>query len=768
MTLPILVIVESPAKCAKIEQYLGTGYKCMASFGHIREIANLAAIHPTHVDFVISQDKEKQVAKLRMAAKQARAVYLAADDDREGEAIAWHVCMVLGLDPLTTPRMVFHEITQPALQQAVQHLRRIDLQRVHAQQARQVMDMWVGYHISPLLWTYFQHHLSAGRCQTPALRLVYDNTLKHASQQVSVQHEVIGYFTSRRLPFTLTTVLPDETTVTAFLQACHNFEHHMQRSAQSKTQEKATPLPFCTSTLQQAASNTYRMSPKETMQTCQQLYEAGLITYMRTYSQSFSLEFRREAHKHLTARYTVADVLPVPSDDDHGNNAHEAIRPTDLTKTPDVLATELNPRQLKMYRLIYVRTLQACMKPVLFETRQLIITAPQLKKPTTKIGVHFAYTARRIKQMGWLAIEPKSSEVEEEVKDDSLWSFIMALKTEQTLSHSLLEAKPKLSGVVGHYTESRLIQLLESHGIGRPSTFASLIEVLFERKYVEKKDVPDVTVTAATLTLDAGNGTVRRTAKELAVGKEHNKVVMTDLGRLVIEFLLQHFDALFKYDFTAAFERDLDEVAKGQKAWTVLCEDFKGQVDELLTAFQQQAPTNIRKQGIPIDNEHTYVMAKYGPVIRYVEPHSKKISYKPVIENVDLLKLQLGGYTLEELLDKSKLAQLLGEDEASGIEIWLHHGKFGYFLKQCFLDTTKEAKSVSIKPDEAAHISLEQALARFGATTTDSNILETLDEHATLRKGPYGTYVYYQTPRMKKPRFFKNVEQYAKFLSSLR
>jgi DNA topoisomerase-1 len=761
---PVLVIVESPAKCGKIEQYLGNGYKCLASFGHIREIANLKAIHPTHVEFVISKDKEKQVAKLRMAAKQASAVYLASDDDREGEAIAWHVCVTLGLDPATTSRMVFHEITKPAVQQAVQNLRRIDMDRVHAQLARQVMDMWLGFHISPLLWTYFQHHLSAGRCQTPALRLVYDNAVAHQAQQVTVHHEIIAHFTSRRLPFELNTTFQDEHGVKAFLAACYNFEHKWHCNQPSKIQEKSAPLPFSTSTLQQAASNQFRMTPKETMQVCQHLYEAGLITYMRTDSQSFAHDFLLQAHKYLTTQYPVADVEPyAPATE---QKAHEAIRPTDLTRTPENVAAELDPRQLKMYKLIYHRALQSCMKPARFETRKIIISAPQVKKVHTKDGIHFAYTVQRVRQKGWLWIDVKNAATE--LPDETLWPFVQAMKAEQIIRPSAIESKPSVRGVVGHYTESRLVQLLESHGIGRPSTFASLVEVLFDRKYVVKQDIPDVVVSTTAWSLDDTDGSVRSQQQELSVGKEHNKIVITDLGRMVIEFLVQHFDALFKYDFTAALENDLDIVSKGDKAWTVLCEGFKENVNTLLTAFQAQAPRNIRKDGVPIDADHTYVVAKYGPVIRYVDPDNKKsVSYKPVIANVDLVKLQLGGYRVEDLIDKSKVAQFLGEDEASKSELWLHHGKFGYFLKQCYLDETKEPNTVNVTAGDAATMTFEQALQRF-TTPVESNILETLDAHASVRKGPYGTYVYYQTPRMKKPRFFKNVEQYAKFLTSIK
>ena len=506
-----LVIVESPAKCKKIEQYLGPGYRCIASFGHIRTLHGLDSIdvskdfHPTYTAL---ESKKQQIAKLRQAIKSAQNVLLAADDDREGEAIAWHICKTFSLPVNTTKRIIFHEVTQTALQRAVKNATTINMNTVYAQQARQVLDLLVGYTISPILWNNItkktKSSLSAGRCQTPALRLVYDNQKEIDAAPGDKVYQTTGYFTNKNLPFQLTTQYSTEIEMSSFLEDTVNHEHVYQCGKPRKV-TKQPPEPFTTSTLQQKASNELRFSPKQTMSICQALYEAGYITYMRTDSKTYSKEFVDAVKKYVDAqpkyakfihpevdRLTTRGEASSPTNptkpakqtnktkpakqtkqqqsqkanpDSHAQEAHEAIRPTDITK---IAAKDMDSQQQRMYAMIWRNTLESCMAPSQHQGVTATISAPIIemqthtstqktpaqKTPTQKTKHEYRYSTEITIFPGWKVVNGYE-------EDDSLFTYLQTIKANTVVPYKKITSQVSMKNLKSHYTEARLVQLLE-------------------------------------------------------------------------------------------------------------------------------------------------------------------------------------------------------------------------------------------------------------------------------------------------------------------
>jgi len=482
-----LVIVESPAKCKKIEQYLGPGYKCMASYGHIRELPSLKNIdiennfNPTYL-LIDNAIKRKNIEALRKEIKSAREVILATDDDREGEAIAWHLCDVFKLDVNKTKRIVFHEITESALQQAVQNPTTLNLNLIHAQQARQILDVLVGFKISPVLWKLVsqpkgkENALSAGRCQTPALKLVYENQKEIDESTERKVYNTTGYFTNLNLPFELNKQFEDEDDMIDFLDDSVSF-FHIYTCSQPVKVFKQPPEPFTTSRLQQVASNELHYSPKETMRICQLLYEGGYITYMRTDSKTYSAEFLDSVKEYITKTYDaqhIGKLLDGKCDDnivkeavkkrgkkkenntEFAQEAHEAIRPTDILRTPEIMRSILDKD--RMYKLIWTNTLESCMAAASFYSITANITAP--------FNTKYFYTTELIDFPGWKIVENKFS------RENKDYQYLQIITSNIAIQHKKIYSKVTIKGSKSHYTEAKLVQLLEEKGIGRPSTFS--------------------------------------------------------------------------------------------------------------------------------------------------------------------------------------------------------------------------------------------------------------------------------------------------------
>jgi DNA topoisomerase-1 len=643
-----LIIVESPAKCQKIESYLGKDkYMCLASFGHIREIEDgLKSIdidHEFKTKFAVMASKQGQVAKLRAAISTADEVILATDDDREGEAIAWHLCQVFNLSVETTKRIIFHEITEPAIKAAVAAPRTIDMSLVHAQQARQILDLIVGYKISPVLWTYVAHtNLSAGRCQTPALRLIYDNykDIEGAGGAIMV-YSVAGIFTKLNLTFHLSRDLESTSVLERFIQetAVAPDTAFRAKVGASKKVTKAPPRPYSTSTLQQAASNDLHLSPKDTMFAAQKLYEGGYITYMRTDSKVYSAEFVTKACGYIRGRWGGAGTGA--GDDLIGNidsvtggtaasgggteAAHEAIRPTDISRT--LLPQSCHPREHRLYSIILRNTLESLMAPAICQTITMAIPSPVPVAGAGPDVAEYRHTAEQVIKPGWKLVAGYESDAAEY----TYFASLAASTTAQPMPYKKIMTKCSMRKTKSHHTESGLVQLLEKMGIGRPSTFSSLIDKIQERGYVKLQDVRgksleciEYTITDAAAggsIIDAslnspskkGSRKIESKIEVREIGGETRKLVIQPLGIIVIEFLLEHFAPLFEYEFTKNMETQLDEIATDGMVWHELC--YKCWFD-VTAQLQELKERGVVKEEIKIDDRHSYILSKNGPVIK--------------------------------------------------------------------------------------------------------------------------------------------------------
>jgi DNA topoisomerase-1 len=638
-----LLIVESPAKCQKIETYLGKDkYTCLASFGHIREIADgLKSIDVDNefaIKFAIMSSKYAQVAKLRAAIATATEVILATDDDREGEAIAWHLCQVFNLSVLTTKRIIFHEITEPALKAAVAAPRMIDMSLVLAQQARQVLDLVVGYKISPVLWTYVAHtNLSAGRCQTPALRLIYENYKEIEASTATMVYSISGIFTKLNLTFHLSREIESsgdssgEECLELFIRETAVAPDSGFRATVGapKKVTKAPPCPYSTSTLQQAASNDLHLSPKDTMSVAQKLYEQGFITYMRTDSKVYSTDFVTKACDYIRKRFGGAgtsdsDLIGNLSTVSSGSGskdataaaaaaAHEAIRPTDISRT--LLPQSCHPREHRLYSMIHRNTLESIMAAATCQSLTMAISSPVSVRVNGKdTECEYRYTAEQIIRPGWKLV---AGGYDKDAREYTYFASIASMSSSK--SDTVLSAPFKkimtrcsLRNMKSHYTESGLVQLLEKMGIGRPSTFSSLIDKIQERGYVKLQDIRGKSLECREFVLTEDKKIESKTEVR-EIGGESRKLVIQPLGIVVIEFLLEHFAPLFEYEFTKNMENQLDEIAGGGMVWHELC--YKCWFD-VAAQLQELKERGVVKEEIQIDDRHSYILGRNGPVIR--------------------------------------------------------------------------------------------------------------------------------------------------------
>jgi DNA topoisomerase-1 len=774
---PILLIVESPAKCKKIEQYLGSGYKCIASFGHIRELNGLRSINTSnnfHPTFIECESKKNQIAKIRELISSAKEVLLASDDDREGEAISWHICQVFNLNVEKTKRIIFHEVTESALKHAVANPVRLNMSLVNAQIARQILDVLVGYKISPLLWKYIpaenSKNLSAGRCQTPALRLIYENQKEIDILPGNKVYNTVGYFTAKNLPFVLNKQHENCETVNDFLTESVNHTHIYTCSALRDT-IKQPPTPFTTSTIQQTASNELHLSPKETMQICQKLYEGGYITYMRTDSIVYSHEFQDKAKTYITKTYgveyfnaTAKEVIAAhEATAKEATAAHEAIRPTDITMCA-IDNSEFSNKEIKLYDLIRRHTLESCMTAATYKAFTAAISAP-----TCPVAQEYRFSVEKIVFPGWKIVSKTSltnqkNEEEEETNDDKHFVYLQTLKSGSVLPYKKIIAKACMKELKMHYTEARLVQLLEQQGIGRPSTFSSLIEKIQDRGYVKKMDIKGELHSCIDYELEGDE--LSEIEVERAFGNEKNKLVIQSSGLQVMDFLLTHFEMLFQYTYTKQMEDSLDLIANNLKIWYELCAECLTQI-EILTAktltnkdIIRVNSQNAEKEEIRIDTEHVYIIGKYGPVIKYTKKGSKTCSFKPLRTDIDLDKLRRGEYklvdiiaTTEDIKLKINHGELLGQYKEQNI--YFKTGKFGPYI-ECGDVRKSLAKETTTITLADAIIQLSQSQAQGQSQTQgQSTIVRKITEDMTIRVGQYGDYLFYKKKTMKTPKFFK-------------
>ncbi len=630
-----LVIVESPAKCAKIKSFLGDGWRVVATMGHIRALAeDLSAIgidrdfEPT---FEFIKTKAKAIAGLKDAIKGCSQVYLAADDDREGEAIAYAVCKLLKLDPTATPRAVFHEITKPAIQKAVSSPRRIDMPKVFAQQTRAMLDMMIGFTMSPLLWG-IKRGLSAGRCQTPALRLVVEKEKEIEAFVSGMSWQVEGSWLAGNevangfaFDAKMCDVLEDEESAQNYLEIRQEAPGATVRSVTVKPWQLGAPEPFITSTLQQQASAVLRMNPKRTMQIAQKLYEDGHITYMRTDSTALSEEAREDARtwirEHLGAEYlgsvtvapkpkkSVKKVTPEGAAPPQAQAAHECIRPTHF-EVEDIESADSGERSL--YRLIRNRTLQSLMARCEGETRRVVFDCDgdrgdeigSLRGGSTEDDGQWPWETswKRTTFEGWRRLgrvanlDENENDSGDENSDAAIWNTSGRLVVGSRLSWKKLAGRAVLSRASTRYTEATLVRELEKRGIGRPSTFASLIAAIVDKGYVEVMNIEAKKVVVNLYELTEEDGlTVEE--KQIAVGGEKQKMVPTSLGRSVIDFLMREYSDIFDYGFTARMEGGLDAIASGGADWKNLLRETWGSYKDRYYKHKIQMPVPSAPEG---------------------------------------------------------------------------------------------------------------------------------------------------------------------------
>jgi DNA topoisomerase-1 len=747
-----LIIVESPSKCAKIESYLGDEYCCIASKGHIRTIEGLKSIDTKSTfipKFSIIEEKQSQVEYMRpiISMFSKSNIILASDDDREGEAIAWHICEVFDLPVATTKRILFHEITKKAIVDAVNSPTVINMNLVQAQHARQVLDMVVGYKISPFLWKYLYHDksnsLSAGRCQTPALRLVYDND-KEKSAGMETKYKTVGNFTTKNLLFTLDHEFDTKEEITQFLEKSKTHPHMIKVGSQKET-IKSAPKPFSTSRLLQTASNVCHMSPKETMSICQSLYQSGYITYMRTDSTKYSKEFLNKASEYIMKEWLKSEYIGKLDGLELKdiNNPHEAIRVTNINLRS--LHDVDNPRMNTLYKLIWRNSVESCMADARYNSTGIKLSAPTNKS--------YKYNVEIPIFLGWKIVnERDDGGAENQNLPGSLLLYLQTLeKTGKPIAYNYIESTIVVRNKHQHYTEATLINTLEELGIGRPSTFATIVETIQDRGYVKRMDLEGTNVKCVEYKL---RGNVLETIeKDKIFGNEKSKLVLQPVGLMTVEFLSKHFQNIFEYDYTKTMEDKLDEVSSGKETdWAKICKTCYKEIGELAKPMK-----NLEKQVFPIDETHDFVFEKFGPVVR-TRTEEGTFEYKPVKKTmkIDLEKLKNQEYTLDELYEIKN--DCLGEYE--GEQMTIKNGKFGPYVEW---GTKRE--SIKKIDKELDQITLEDVITFLENQPVDKSILRVVTPELSIRKGKFGAYAYYKAANSSKPDFY-NIKKFPEGFSA--
>ena len=741
-----LVIVESPAKAKTIEKFLGSDFKVMSSYGHIRDLkkkdfgVNLKTFEP---QYEIPADKKHVVSELRAQAKKAETIWLASDEDREGEAISWHLAEVLGLDPKETKRIVFHEITKSAIQNAIENPRHIDLHLVDAQQARRVLDRLVGFKLSPVLWRKVRPSLSAGRVQSVAVRLIVEREREINAFNATPYYRVTAAFLTAAqhaaLPEAeLDTRFAEEKSATDFLEACQNAAFQVEKVVQKPVTRTPAP-PFTTSTLQQEAARKLGFPVAVTMRVAQTLYEAGLITYMRTDSMNLS-DFCKKSCEEVIKETMGADYHKRRAYHTHAKGAqeaHEAIRPTDMHRT-DIEGTT---QERRLYELIRKRTL-ACQ-----------MADAELEKTTATIAVggrseKFTAEGEVVKFDGFLRVYRESRGDEDtEIANNSTQGLLPAIAEGDALQLKTMKARQRFTPAPPRYSEASLVHKLEELGIGRPSTYAPTISTIQQREYVKKGDTEGSPRPYREIILKDGNLTAADLTEN--TGGNRGKLVPTDTGSVVNDFLMEYFPEIMDYHFTANVEKDFDEVAEGKMNWTKLISDFYNQLEPVVERTMKERTDHKAGERLlgtnPADGKPVSVkIGRYGPLVQIGTPEDKE---KPRFANLAPGQ-SIETITLEEALELFKLPRTLGEHEGQTVKA--NSGRFGPYVQlgKLFASIPKGEDPMTIDLPRA----LELLTAKKDAEAKSH--LKTFEEDKELevRTGRFGPYIAWKGKNFKLPK----------------
>lgn len=741
-----LVIVESPAKAKTIEKYLGADYKVMSSYGHIRDLkkkdfgVDLKTFEP---QYEIPADKRKVVTELRAQAKKSEAVWLASDEDREGEAISWHLAEVLGLDPKETRRIVFHEITKPAILSAIEHPRHIDLNLVDAQQARRVLDRLVGFKLSPVLWRKVRPSLSAGRVQSVAVRLIVEREREiqqfkpESSYRVTAVFEVPasnGSITLLKAELNKRFATRDE--AQTFLEKCKEATFTIDAITTRPTKRNPAP-PFTTSTLQQEAARKLGFPVAVTMRVAQSLYESGLITYMRTDSMNLS---------DLCLNSCGPVISSLMGDEYHqrrtyhthskgAQEAHEAIRPTDMNRQ----TIEGDTREQRLYELIWKRTIACQMADAKLERTTVNIAV-------SKTDEMFQATGEVVRFDGFLRVYRESQGDDENANADES-KLLPPMNEGEALQRREVVAQQRFSQQPARYTEASLVHKMEELGIGRPSTYAPTISTIQNREYVVKGDAEGTPRSYDQLTLQSD--TISETTQSENVGSNRGKLVPTDIGLVVNDFLMEYFPEIMDYNFTANVEKQFDEVAEGKENWTEMIsnfyQDFEPQVERTLN---EKTEHRVGERELGVDPKSgkpvSVKIGRFGPVVQMGTPSDDE---KPQFAN--LTKGQsIETITLEEALELFKLPRTLGELEGQVVKA--NVGRFGPYVQlgKLFVSIPKGEDPMDITLERAAELIQEKRLKE------EQSHLKQFDEDPDLevRAGRWGPYIAYKGKNYKLPK----------------
>ena len=700
-----LVIVESPAKCSKIQSFLGAGWKVIASLGHIRHLKqDLEAVGLTK-DFESSwefmREKAKTTAALKDAASYSKKIYLAADDDREGELIAYSVCLLLKLDPETTARAVFHEITETAVKAAIANPRTLDMNKVKAAEARAMLDMMVGFTMSPLLWKHVGPMLSAGRCQTPALRLVKDRQSQIDNFQVSHSWKVHGQWSvqNQQTKWTanLTDELEDEENTKTYLEIHHNEPFGKVLDAKTTKWQESPPLPLITSSLQQQASTLFRCNPKITMATAQRLYESGHITYMRTDKAVMSEEAKQQAQQQVETLYGKefigSFIHPVKAkaskkskeEGPKPQEAHEAIRPThfDLIELPTT--EDWSAKDRSIYKLIWLRAIQSIMAPTNGEQRTITFVADG----DDEDDFNWRASWRKTLFNGWRQAATKETTDKAEADDhkeaeQAEWTLATSIEPDTILQWSKLEAEPHQTKAPPRYNEANLIHALEQEGVGRPSTFANLITTIQDKQYVELQSFQAKEVPIHKLEIAPDQWPPREYQQIHKYGAEKDRLTLTPIGEQVLNYLTTHFDDLFQYKFTATMESRLDAISEGKEPWKeVLRQTWSSYKDryEIQKAAKGTTDTTSKTFRKDFGNGLLATMTKKGPLLLQESPDGDKektVFYGWPLGTDFQTFTEEQAKTYIEQAKKERQGDVVGTHE--GHQITRKQGKFGPYV----------------------------------------------------------------------------------------
>ena len=735
-----LVIVESPAKAGTIQKFLGKDFVVKSSFGHIRDLQDnelsIDIEDGFKPEYVIPADKKKVVADLKKAAKDATMVWLASDEDREGEAISWHLFETLGLKEENTRRIVFHEITKTAILNAIENPRSIDMSLVNAQQARRVLDRLVGFELSPVLWRKIQPKLSAGRVQSVALRLVVDREREILAFNPEQYYKVDALFHPEGTPehvlvkATLDRRFPDLDSARAFLEKCIGASFSIA-SIEKKEASRTPAAPFTTSTLQQEASRKLRMSVSQTMSIAQKLYEHGLITYMRTDSTNLSSLAINTAKKFICENFgeEYSKVRQYKTKAKGAQEAHEAIRPTYIENT----TIEGTPQEKRLYELIWKRTVASQMADA-----RLMKT--DIKVASDKAEEKFNVIASEVLFDGFLKLYMESTD--ESGQDDEI-AILPEMHIGDRMSENGITAECKFTSSPSRYSEATLVKKLEELGIGRPSTYAPTISTLTKgRGYIVKGDKTGEKHSVTNLSLS--KGIIKSSVKTETTGAEKGRLLPQDIGMIVTDYLVKNFDTILDYGFTANVEKDFDQIAEGDLVWNSVISEFYGPFHTRVQETLSNKEYNNISRELGVDPKDGQVLiarfGQYGPYVQKGDGEQKQYaSLAPgqLIESI----------TLEEALKLFELPRTVGQHK--GIDIVCTKGRFGPYIKY-------GEKNISLpRGTDPLKVDLETCIKLIDESENKKSggiIAEYTDSDIQVIDGAYGPYIKHAGSNYKIPR----------------